>query len=295
MNKHDAEVQKIINNAQEVSLNDLPKYSPWPSRMIGLSKWERGERTPKDVEREYEKEKYQPVLEIVSKNTNIRFPHDLPPVLTQGKEKCVYSVEGIFKLFSWKEAFFIDNAVTADCLKPYLPAPAIVDLGAGFGTTSLALASMPELATIPIYALEKMQSGQKIIDILAERTNTKVITGECDLFSDRLTTKKIPKGSIIIISSVLTVIHHPIEKIVKAILRYQPKIVLFFEPFYSNFNTDTLYGQLCAKYMEINKYNIVFDSELKKLNGDLINIVYEKKNYFGNNPFFPKTILAWQP
>ena len=87
MNKHDAEVQKIINNAQEVSLNDLPKYSPWPSRMIGLSKWERGERTPKDVEREYEKEKYQPVLEIVSKNTNIRFPHDLPLVLTQGKEK----------------------------------------------------------------------------------------------------------------------------------------------------------------------------------------------------------------
>ncbi len=287
---------EIIKNAREVNLNDLPKYSPWPERILGLSEWKREERTSEDIEREYEKETYLPFVKMLSENTNIKTSHDLCAEFYKGRENgniCV--IEDRFKQLSWEEAFLVENAIIANCLKQHLPAPAIVDLGAGPGSTVLALASMPEFANIQMYALEKMQSARKVIKILAERNNINLNVGECDLSSDRLTTENIPEGSILFINIVISVITRSTQKIIETILQYKPKIVFHFEPFYGCNDLKTLYGQFCAKYMEINKYNMIFDSELKELDGKILDIVYEKKNYFGNNPFFPKSIIAWKP
>ena len=43
---------------QEVLLNDLPKWSRWPERLLELESWPMPKRTPEKVSEEYNQDKY---------------------------------------------------------------------------------------------------------------------------------------------------------------------------------------------------------------------------------------------
>jgi len=39
------------------TINDLPRYSSWPARLLGIEPWEQRCKTPKAIQREYEMQK----------------------------------------------------------------------------------------------------------------------------------------------------------------------------------------------------------------------------------------------
>ncbi|MCO5062156.1 MAG: hypothetical protein M9963_09230 [Kiritimatiellae bacterium] len=50
-------------NQTPVSLNDLPRFSEWPARLLGTSPWELRHKTPAALAREYGVEKWGRLLE----------------------------------------------------------------------------------------------------------------------------------------------------------------------------------------------------------------------------------------
>ena len=45
------------------SLDELPKFSKWPARLLGLEPWETKEKTAEEIEREFGREKWGALLE----------------------------------------------------------------------------------------------------------------------------------------------------------------------------------------------------------------------------------------
>lgn len=287
---------QIWRNSSEIGLNDLPKYSPWPARLLGLEEWSRPERTQKDIQREFETETYAPQYSYLLSNPEVNDFFRLHSALHPNSKNLVCSSQGQFKQLALQDVYTLDLAVIAANLARFLPASAIVDIGAGTGRTLVGLGELGIFSELPLFGLEKMPSARQIISEMATRKGVSVHVEECDLTRSPLSSSgQIPENAIFYTNSVLYTLNHDIRHIIENILPYKPRVVLHFEPALHSFDSTTLYGKLCAAYLEINKYNMSFDSELKNLDGDIIDIVFEDTNIFTSNPFFSRSIVAWVP
>jgi hypothetical protein len=285
----------IWENAPEIPFNELPQYSPWSARMLGLSDWKRSERTEDELEREFELETYAPQYDYLVKNKNVNDFYSLHTSIYPEMNSAVCVIKNKFKKLSMENAISMDVAVIAKRVNSFLPASAIVDIGAGNGRTIITLGTQKEFTDIPLYALEKMVSARNIINTMSLRNNMPVVVGQCDLTKNPLTVIDIPKDAIIYTNYVIHEIGILPEDIIESFIRLNPKMVIHFEPFLSFYDPMTIHGQFRIAYMKINKYNMEFDAQLHQLNGNLIEIVAEEENIFGMNPYLPKSMIAWRP
>lgn len=293
-----AEINKNMRKwteTPEVSLNDLPKFSPWLARMLGLTEWSRGERTAEDAEREYERETFFPQYQFLLDNSEVKDFPSLDIALYPERQDVLCTIKGVFKKISLQDAYAIENHIIAQRLSQYLPANAFVDIGAGSGRTIIAMGEQNVFSGMQLFALEKMYSARKMITMMSLRRGVEINVGECDLMKSPLTQTNIPEGSVIYTNSVMAAMHRPVIDIVLDILKFKPKIVIHFEPLLSMCECSTVYGQLCASYLKMNKYNVEFDAGLREIDGKDIEIIDVEANVFGNNPFFSKSILVWKP
>lgn len=53
---------------REIALDELPAFSPWPARLLGLAAARDEPRTPERVMREYDRDKYGPLLDAVKRD-----------------------------------------------------------------------------------------------------------------------------------------------------------------------------------------------------------------------------------
>ncbi|WP_027187366.1 hypothetical protein [Desulfovibrio cuneatus] len=291
-----AEYKELWEKAPDISLNDLPKYSKWPDRLLGLEKWSRPERTREDIEREFEIETYAPQYEYLTNHPTLTDFHALHSALYTESRSGICSLQGQFKQLPIADIYALDNAVIATYIAKYLPAGALVDIGAGTGRTIISLGEQSDFANLPLFALEKMPSARKIIYEIAKRKKMNICVAECDLTLSPLAhSHGIPKNSIMYTNSVIYTVSRPAHEVVHDILQHKPKFVIHFEPFVSYFDTTTLYGKMCTAYLKMNQYNTSFCSELKAMNGSTIEILLEEAEIFTNNPFFSRSVLVWAP
>ncbi len=284
----------IWNLGIDVDFNDLPKYNTWSNRLLGLVDWFRIDRSPEELEREFEKDTYIPQYQYAQSNTNLTDVFELSQQLYKTHEICCVH-KGNFRLLSFFDALMADVWIVLYYLTKFtVDAKAIVDIGAGNGSVIISAALSGLFPNVEFYALDHMLTAQKIVNLLSERNGCKVITGDCNLL-DKSISKYIPEGAVLYTNYVLhELTHHP-KDIVERICALKPSVVLNFEPFVTFCNQETLYGQMCARYLDINKYNTTFDHILKKCNGKTIDIVYEESNLFGKNPYLPKSLIVWKP
>jgi hypothetical protein len=290
---YDRRVEEIWESAPEVSLNDLPQYSRWPARMLGLEEWKRDKRTPEDIEREFERETYAPQYEYLLRHPEIVDHRMLHSRVYPNSQEIICTRKNKFRKLSIAEAHQMEAQLVAKHIASALPAPAVVELGAGSGRICLCLANDERMRNTPIIALEKMESGRKIIQTLAHRKNLDITVGPCDLASFRLTDIRIPEGSIIYTNIVWYILHISAQEIVDRLLQLKPKIVFHFEPFGCFYDCNTMYGQLCSSYSNANKYNMKYGNELREMGGKEIHIMEEECGIFGNNPYLPVSLISW--
>ena len=90
---------------KKITLSELPQWSPWPKRLLGLSEWTVAKRDTSKVEKEYNLDKYAKCLEFL-KNSSPRATVEQVKTFELGpdaEETCV-SVEGDLGIMPLREA-----------------------------------------------------------------------------------------------------------------------------------------------------------------------------------------------
>ena len=296
MNCLNEALESVWNSGDEVALNDLPAHSPWVSRLLDISPWSRDERTAEDIEREYNREKYGPALDLLLRDGGINTPEELFARANSELTHLVCARGSQFRRLTPAASQAIKTELLTNLIKNFLPAEAIIDLGAGLGDLILRLAADPDCAGTRLFALEKMSHARLIISELARRQGLAPQVGYCDVFDGCLSGDlELPSGAVIVTSGVICLGTRATIETVSALEALGPKMVIHFEPFPSFFNLDTLYGQLCWSYALKNRHNITFDRDLFNLDGHELKIIETVPFVFGNNPFFPLSMIAWVP
>lgn len=278
----------------EISINDLAKYSSWPKIIMGSDEISKKHKTPKEITREYNIDKWGALLEKMN-NSNcslkdlIRLSYDASvdiPILFNDK----------IILQNSSVAFHYYLNLIAETILKYSPITTIVDLGAGTGSIVLSLASHDFFKNVDFYAGEYTQNGCELIKTVAAKENIHIQVDMCDLSKKNIINMNIPKNAIIFTSYTIPYIPKLHDEFIDAMLKLQPSLVINFEPCYEYYNSNTLLGLMQRRYIEVNDYNTNFIGVLSKANIDgKIKIVEVKKNIFGTNPFLPMSIVAWKP
>ena len=278
------------------TLNDLPRFSPWPARLLGLESCPQRRKTPAQVMREYEHEKWGPCLEkvraaersVALQEVSEWMLKDLPPSLC--------SIEGNLELVTAMEGHRRYMELVRRTLEPYGSAPALVELGAGYGAVLLGLAQMEPFNGMKIMAGEFSAAGVELLQRLAGAQGVAITAEHCDLASPHITDLAIPSDAIIFTSYATPYVPKLPTSFVETLSALHPRVVVHFEPCYEHCERDTLIGLMRQRYIEVNDYNTNLVSLLREhQQRGLINIIEERPAVFGSNPLLPASLLVWAP
>ena len=201
-----------------------------------------------------------------------------------------------FELLSARQALDRHYEIIAETLARLLPARALVELGAGYGSVILRIATDSRFRGIPLYAGEYTSSGVELIAQLARSGKVDLKVGHCDLTMNPLTDLSVPKGSVLFTCMAAHYIPRIEERFVAAVCDLQPKVVTQFEPCYEHCDRQTLIGALRRRYIELNDYNRNLVSLLREsVAAGTICLHQEVPAVIGVNPLLPVSILVWQP
>lgn len=283
---------------KEHTINDLPKFSKWPARLLGIEPWEQKVKSKKEIDREYELESWGAYLKRI-RNEGL---DDEVTAHTLDNWQCEPDTP---ILYSKNDAFFQDSFGSAyseyvDVIKGYvndfLPTESMVELGCGYGSVMLSLAECPEFDEVNFLAAEYTPSGKELTKICAINQGIEIIVGQCNFMNEELTDLIIPEKSIVFTCATACTLPKLPDVFIPAIREYNPKVVIHFEPIYAHHNRNTLLDMMRRRYVEVNDYNRNLLTLLKEneSNGS-IRILIEDPAVIGINPLFPISVIAWEP
>jgi hypothetical protein len=278
------------------SVDDLPRFSPWPARLLGLEPWRQRRKSRAQVTREYEQEKWGPLLQ---RYLTTGATADVATVFS-------WSVEGIdrmccidgdrLQLLSSLDANRRLLEIVEDTIRPYLPAPALAELGAGFGNVILNVALAERARCGRLLAGEYTPSGVELIRRLSAAAGFQVDAGLCDFSASKMTVLPIPSDAVIFTCFAAHYVRILPDSFVEFLCELAPRLVVHFEPCYEHCDGESLLGLMQRRYIELNDYNRNLVTLLRtyEKKGWIV-LLGERPHVFGTNPFLPLSILLWRP
>src|SRR5262245_42756414 len=116
------------------TLNDLPQFSKWPARLLGLEPWERKKKNAQELIREYEHEKWGPLLKRIEEAGRDVKVQEVDRWVFEGVGESLCFLGDGLHLLSALAAHVRYLDLVEQALKRFLPATALVELGAGYGS-----------------------------------------------------------------------------------------------------------------------------------------------------------------
>lgn len=283
-----------MREAREFTIDDLPRFSPWPARLLGLEPWEPRLKTPAEVTREFDGDKWGSLLARCRAAGGTATLSVLEQWVIEADTPGLCSVGERFELLLPRQALTRHYEVIARVLQRMLPASAIVELGAGYGGVVLKLAGDLRFRGVALIAAEYTNSGVALLKMLAAAAEVDLQIGHCDLRADPVSDLVIPEGAIIFTSMAAHYIPQLDQRFVLALSRPRPKVVVHFEPCYEHCDPRTLTGAMRRRYIEVNDYNRNLVSLLREHStSGTIRIVEESPAVIGVNPLLPISVVAW--
>src|SRR5579872_208431 len=278
-----------------VSLDLLPAYSPWPARLLGLEPFQQKAKSPAEITREFDVEKWGALLSEVRQQPSCPSIEALEDRLAQGQPEALCSVDGRLELLNPAVARkqYID--LIASAIGERLPAPAIVELGCGYGSVLLTLARRFDNAGVRFIGGEFTRSGVELCGLLAASSGIDATVGHCDFNASPMTQLDIPAGSILF-TSFATMYVADFEPALQSMFALRPSAVIHFEPCIDHCEQQSMLGLLRRKYIIANDYNRNIISVLREhqARGE-IRMFQELPNVFGSNPLLPASMIRWAP
>jgi hypothetical protein len=280
----------------EININDLPKHSNWPHRLLGLSEWKKKDKNASEVLREFNVEKWGSLLNYVKSVKNHLSLKEFEYLVYNDLDESICLINNKLVKKSAYNAFKEQYKIINENISEFLPAKAICELGAGYGQIILRLVDEMKFSNISKIAAEFTSNGVQLIHYLAKSLDQEVIIGNCDLSKRGITDINIPEHGIIFTSFAAMYVPEFSLNFVKDISLFKPSVVIHFEPIFEHCCIETLLGSMQRRYIELNDYNHNLLSVLQNAeNQGLISIVKELPQVFGSNPFLPMSIIAWIP
>jgi hypothetical protein len=277
------------------SLDALPKFSPWPARLLGLEPFEPKTKTPEEIEREFGREKWGVLLEKFNASPDARL-EDVDRWAGGDAMMTLASVDEHIVEMSPEESHDAYIAFIADALESHLPASALVELGCGYGSVILGLARKAAFQDIPYFAADFTSTGPELAARIADQESVRLTTGHADLKSGRITDLAVPEGALVYTAYAAQYVEPLTDEFINGLIALKPRAVVHVEPVYEHCDPSTLLGLLRQRYIQANGYNrnlstILHDHEAM---GSL-EILRDSVPGFGPNPLLAASVIAWAP
>lgn len=279
-----------------VELNDLPKYSPWPARLLGLTEWTPRNRNGQLIRAEYG-EKWGALLQeyVNNKFANLgeaiqylfsaHFPSDF---LFHVGEQIYYSENnnGFWEFFYERIGRVLTQYMTRD--------DTLVELGCGWGR-NLFYALQTRLCKNAIGG-EYTEEGLTLGRLVGQQFKLPIEFFHFDYYKPDWEFLKKLKGTVVLTHNSVEQIRYMPERTVSSLIQSKPKAVVHFEPVYEYLNRDSLLHYLWKRYTEVNDYNRNLLTVLKRFAKERrLTIGLEKAHEVGLNAFNPGSFVVWKP
>lgn len=277
-------------------LEQLPVYSHWPEILLGLRKFRKQKRDSKENQREYNKDKWGLALKSYLKRTQRNHFSDLLQEEFGENKRQIVFYKGKLEKMGARRAFELHVNLIADVVGQHLPAPGLVELGAGTGRVLFSIAQLLGKTCGELIAGELALNGRRFIKAVAANSGIQLRTIDCDFTRATMLKGSIPTNSIIYTSMAIVCVPRLGNRFLQQILIQKPKLVVHCEPTYEFLSNDSLLGLLQKRYIQINKYNINLASFLQKAEQKgMIKVIKKTPPILGSNPLLPSSIIAWKP
>jgi hypothetical protein len=284
------------NLMPSLTINELPLHSPWPARLLGLTEWAPCEKTPQEVTREYEDEKWGSLLAQVRSSNGRVTLEDVNRWFLGETPVQFQCLDGSYELMTATAAYqrHVDGVSTI--LQPWRDAPMVVELGAGYGGVVLNLAQRPEFAHAKFFAGEYTANGVELIGLLSQAEGVKVQCGRCDFSRVPVCDFQFPEGALVYTSYATPYVRHLQPSFISELSSHRPKAVVHIEPCLEHCDPGTLAGLMRRRYIEVNGYNVNLVSLLRQQErAGLIQILEERPAVMGINPLLAVSVVSWAP
>lgn len=277
-------------------LEDLPRYSPWPARLLGLQSWSPTPKTAAEVTREYDRDKWGEVWRrIRDRQGGVRLA-DVESWQGDPARECLIWEGGRWDVMSASAARIRYFDWLASVLKPYLPASAVVELGAGYGSVLLGLARRGFFGSSRLLAGEYTASGLESLRALARAEGLKVESGRCDLAQRPICDWGVDHDALVYTSYAACYLPHMTEQFVRGLLDLRPARVVHVEPLYEHCQGCDLLSLLRRRYIEANDYNRnLLDVLRDAASRGMIDLEHVGEPGFGANPLLAASVVVWRP
>ena len=272
-----------------IHLQDLPKWSLWPARIMGIKPWEIRERTPEKITEEYDTDKYAKCLGYANasdcnmeelKRFELGDDSEKRICVSYGDDLCAITVDD-----ARREMCILRRKAMEESLKT---SRYVIELGCGYGYNLHVLQTC--CTDYPAY-IGGEYSGNAV-ELGSHFVGFDVIKFDF-LDPDSYTFLDDLDGPITIFTC------HAIEQlktvtpVLDALTLRKDKIqdVFHFEPLNGPRVPDLL-NIMRQRYTELNGYNRDLIFQLDKR--DDINVKVIQLNLFGMNPLNPTSIIHWR-
>jgi len=277
----------------KVGLDDLPKWSQWPARLLGVAPWETPSRTIEKIDQEYDKDKYARCLDYFTGAERQITPEKVKQFefgLDLDHKICISIGDELYEI-TLKEARLIYYDMMLNAMHTELEkCKTVIELGAGYGFNLWWMQQKYENRYF--WRGEYSKNAVELASHLyRDNPWIKVVYFN---FLEPATYELIAQAE----PPVVIFTAHAIEQLPHSslvfdnLLQYRDKIqaVFHFEPVYE-LHRESLLGLMRRRYTEINNYNKDLLSELQSR--AYICIIELQGDMFGLNPLNPTSIIHW--
>jgi hypothetical protein len=274
-----------------ILIEDLPKWSLWPARMLGLSPWTIPTRNIDKVKREYDQDKFAKCLAFCRERGDHVTPEEVRCLEMGGdatRKICVSLGNELYEQ-TLEESRNHYDSLLAETLAPELQgARTVVELGAGYGYNLWSLRKKfghlryvgGELSGNAVAVAQRLYRAEEGMTV---RPFNFYDPNSYSLVSDA-------EPPVVLFSS------YAVEQLTESVpfldglrsCRRTLKSVVLFESLYES-EGHTLLSLLRRRYTEINDYNRDLQTELARR--PEIAVTSCRKNVYGQNPLHPISIL----
>jgi len=279
----------------EITLNELPDWSPWPARLLGLDAWNVPDRTIETVEHEYDQDKYAACRSFWQDTAGQVTAEEVKAFEFGGEATSLFCVSDGDRLIVTER----DEAraryyalVTTTMSQAIREADVVVELGSGYGYNLWMLSQQfsgtrflgGEYSANAVGLAKELYSGHDEIEVRP-----------FNFYDREYRVLDAPsKGERAVVFTAHAVEQLPSSRCLLAGLRPWARAisnVFHFEPL-TELHGETLLGLMRRRYAVLNDYNRDLFSTLRS-DAD-VQILEVRANVFGLQPFNPTSVIQWR-
>lgn len=286
----------MMSEGEPLELNELPDWSPWPARLLGLAPWTAPVRNIEKVEAEWDADKYARCLDFFRSDPSVSFEDvkQFEVSVANPTEKVCVSRAGLLRVMSFAQAWSAWCEMVQRVMDEFLgPAATVVELGAGYGYNGWRIVSRhPGMS---YRAGEHSRNAVELASLLFDRHEM----SSCSVLPFNFYEAESYDGVMDVPAPAVVITMAAVEQLAKAgvvpdnLRRYRDRIdvVIHLEPIYE-LHDDSLLGLLRRRYTEQNDYN---RDLLSVLEGSAdVHLMRTEYDLFGWPPLNPTSLIVWR-